>query len=533
MPLQEKKQEEKEMALNDISHSEVGKISHPESELDDTDDDINYDDYYNDDDDEEFDDELDELEPLASKNSTEKSSSSKTDSNKIETDEEPLETIDYDGEDDSTEDEAMDMEYKKLKKDCPRDCICERNMHSYFVATCSRLDLDTQTFTPSITDLQVIDVGPQYPIVLGAEFFKKIGLKNVKSIKISNSSVEYISPSAFAGLDALYSVNLSSIGIGLIHPDVFATNSKLKLLTLSGNNLKAMQTPQYSEYMLKSPSIEEIDFSNCHIEEFLPTAFNELKNIVFINLSGNKLKTLPAGLFDKVETIEELDLSHNKLSSLPKQLFNRTALAILHIKYNDFSTSLDFVTKDLQRLDVSYNQIKSVDGHMFKNMEGLNNLILKGNEIRRINLVAFNSLKNLRHIDLSYNDLEQISAMTFFKNPDLDVIRINDNRKLMSLPLEGFECEAKTFNTYLLDASNCNLGEMGENTFNTMPQLTRLNLAWNNIQSINKNLFSPLEKLMELDLSNNLLNNLDDFTFSQNNDLHKVILSNFSFVVSF
>lgn len=376
-------------------------------------------------------------------------------------------------------------------KQCPRDCICERNMHAYFVATCSRLDLETQSFSNlPITDLQVIDIGPQFPIVLGVEFFKKIGLANVTSIKIANSSIEYISPSAFTGLNELYSVNLTTIGIDLIHPDTFANNTKLKILTLSGINLNVMQSlsSPYTDYMLKSPSIEELDISNCNMQEFLPTAFSQMKNIVYINLAGNKLTTLPQGVFDKTDTIEELDLSYNKIASLPKNIFNKTSLAILHLKYNEIDTSLEFVTKDVQKLDVSYNKITNVNNQMFKGLENLANLMLKGNAIKRIHPAAFVTLKNLRHIDLSFNDLDQISSLTFLKNPDLEVIRINDNIRLKTLPVEGFETSQKSFHVFLFDASNCDLNNLGENTFKTMPFLTRLFLSGNNIETVPKNL---------------------------------------------
>lgn len=388
----------------------------------------------------------------------------------------------------------MNIDVNKVDemKQCPRDCICERNMHAYFVATCSRLDLETQSFANlPITDLQVIDIGPQFPIVLGVEFFKHIGLANVTSIKIANSSIEYISPRAFYGLNELYSINLTSIGIDLIHSDTFANNTKLKILTLSGNNLNAMQSPSspYTEYMLKSPSIEELDISNCNIQEFLPTAFSQMKNIIYINLAGNKLTTLPEGLFDKTDTIEELDLSYNKIATLPKNIFNKTSLGILHLKYNEIVSNLQFVTKDVQKLDVSYNKITNVNGQMFKNMDNLSFLSLKGNKIKRINSAAFVSLKGLRHIDLSFNDLDQINSLTFLKNSDLEVIRINDNIRLKGLPSDGFETSAKSFHVFLFDASNCDLSFLGENTFKTMPFITRLYLSNNYVENVPKNLF--------------------------------------------
>lgn len=410
---------------------------------------------------------------------------------------------------------------------CPRDCVCQKNINGYYVATCTRLDPGYQKFGIDITDLEVVDVPPKYPIVLGAQFFKKIGLKHVASIKIAHSTIPNINPTAFEGLSELYAVNLTNVGLDMIHPDTFAENKKLRMLTLRGNDLHAMQKKMspFISYMIKSSSIEELDISNCNLRQLLPTAFNKLPHVVYINLADNQLKTLPADVFDKVETIEELDLSSNAIERLPSTIFNKTSLTILSLRYNEISSGLDFGTQNIQKLDLSYNKITNVDNFMFDSMPGLTTLILKGNSIRKVHQAAFHPLIDLTHIDLSFNDLEQVSSLMFLTNMDLDVIRINDNPRLKKLPLEGFECEKGTFSVYYFDASNCDLSEFGDATFSTMPELTTLNLAWNNVENLGKNIFTYCRKLIELDLSNNLLSQLDDMMFFRNLALRKLNLA--------
>ncbi|XP_037943813.1 protein PFC0760c [Teleopsis dalmanni] len=405
---------------------------------------------------------------------------------------------------------------------CPRYCVCARNINSYLVATCSRFDPGTQKFGSDITDLVVTDIGPKYPILLGPEFFLQMGLKRVSTIKIANCTIEYLHPTAFHGLEELYSVNLTNVGLSLINPDTFAKNKKLRMLTISGNDLGVMSSVHY---LIKSSSIEELDLSGNNLMELNPHAFSQLSNIVYINLSQNNLQTIPEKVFDNVETIEELDLSYNSLKTLPPLLFNRTALAILNLKYNSITNDLKFGTSDLQQLDLSFNLIHAIHHGMFDKMTGLTNLNLKGNGVTKIQPDSFLTLKNLRHIDLSINELEQVSSMLFYKNSELDVIRMNDNPRLSQLPTDGFQSYNGYFTVYFLDISNCAIGSLGHKTFSTMPHLATLKLAWNNINNLERDTFSSLNKLIELDLSNNLIAKLDELLFMDNNDLTKLNLA--------
>lgn len=265
--------------------------------------------------------------------------------------------------------------------------------------------------------------------------------------------------------------------------------------------------------------------SRNNLKGLRPTAFDQLRIIYFISLAHNGLTELPAGLFDNVETIEELNLSHNLLTSLPRNIFNRTALTILHLHNNDFGEDLKFGNSDLQVLDLSFNSIKRVHHGMFERMEGLTNLNLKGNGIIKIAPDSFLALRKLRHIDLSTNNFDQISGLLFFKNTELNVIRMGDNAQLTELPPDGFISSAGLFTVYLLDLNSCAISSLGENTFASMPYLVTLRLAWNNIANLDNNTFTHLKKLTELDLSNNLITRLDNITFSNNEGITKLNLA--------
>lgn len=107
------------------------------------------------------------------------------------------------------------------------------------------MDQGIQKFGSDITDLVVTNVGPKYPILLGSKFFLNLGLKNVASIKIANCTLEFLHPEAFHGLDELYAVNLTDVGLALLNPNTFVQNKKMRMLTISGNDLSVMSSVHY------------------------------------------------------------------------------------------------------------------------------------------------------------------------------------------------------------------------------------------------------------------------------------------------
>lgn len=251
-------------------------------------------------------------------------------------------------------------------------------------------------------------------------------------------------------------------------------------------------------------------------------------NLIYINLSENKLTTLPKDVFQKNTFIEELNLSFNSIDFLPSDIFKGISnMAILNLNYNEFSSAPNFYAPDLQRLYFAYNKIRIIDNFMFKSFESLDHLDLHGNGIQKIQVNAFIALKELKEIDLSFNDLTAIKSTLFLGNDKLDSIKLNDNPRLNKLPIDGFLSYsnlAKSF--YHFDVSNCDISEINEGTFISMPALSTLNLSGNNLRVIRKNVFTPLTKLVDLDLSFNAIEFIDNAAFSNNRNLRKLQLAN-------
>lgn len=123
-------------------------------------------------------------------------------------------------------------------------------------------------------------------------------------------------------------------------------------------------------------------------------------------------------------------------------------------KFYDFSgnnlTTLSTIqASKLRTLDASNNKIKLIAKDDLTDMPLLDQLTISSNGLRRIHQHAFANLVQLTYLDLSDNKLTPLSEHHLRTNSRLQVLLMNDNPGLGTLPVfktTGLEYETYRYN---------------------------------------------------------------------------------------
>lgn len=191
------------------------------------------------------------------------------------------------------------------------------------------------------------------------------GLDNLQHLDIANNQLMFIDRNALRGLHELRILNLSGNRFKSIPTTLFTALTNLQQLHLSENHFATLPdgvfTSQYKleQLMMDNTLIETIGnvisrqpghidktilaqlrhvsiSNNLHLHEIKSITLLNMPSVEYLNLSSNKLQSLPVELAE-MQRLRELDISQNDLTSIPKELMKLKHLQSLDLLGNNYA----------------------------------------------------------------------------------------------------------------------------------------------------------------------------------------------------
>ncbi|XP_013196281.1 toll-like receptor 7 [Amyelois transitella] len=372
------------------------------------------------------------------------------------------------------------------------------------------------------------------------------GLTKLESLDLAQNNIKFIPSGVFCPLGNLTTLNLTQNRIRTVGQLGFGQGCGLSLnsLDLSRNEIKTL--PEESE-LLKLRSLSHLYLQHNNISDISSEVLN--LNIRVLNISHNRLHTLPEGLFNNARELREIYLNDNSLYELARGVFHRLdELIVLDLSSNQLTSNHidDGTFKGLIRLivlNLSNNALTRIDGKTFQDLFFLQVLNLKNNSIGYIEDNAFLPLYNLHTLNLAENRLHTIDENLFnglfvlnkltlnnnllvnidrkaFKNcSDLKELDLSSNQ-LMDVPEAIWELSfLKT-----LDLGENQISDFRNGSFKNLNQLTGLRLIDNQIGNLSVGMFWDLPSLQVLNIAKNKIQSIERGTFSRNTQLEAIRL---------
>ncbi|XP_047234710.1 transforming growth factor beta activator LRRC32 isoform X1 [Girardinichthys multiradiatus] len=391
------------------------------------------------------------------------------------------------------------------------------------------LDLSSNGLYTGMSDYFLTESPSLVNLSLDSNSITKIGQNtfsgpsSLRKISLHNNVILEIEDGAFDTLDHLTELDLSKNSITCI---IDFNLYNLAVLNLSKNSIEFFQSAKSDNFF----SLRSLDLSENKMLYFplLP----EKNALEFLNISRNHIQTLNSTGSQMNDTnlrlshLKYLDMSYNKLKSLPETFFTSMgSLEVLNVSNNCIS-SFSVTSKDILHrvkiINLSHNSLQSLTFGE-NSLQSLKKLFLQGNDLTVLDQHIFQRLPSIKYLQLQQNNLQicgspqnqheltptdenhhsPTGCVSFSSVYNLHFLYLSENN-LRSLPAKAF------VNTplKLLDVSlNPGLDMHRDALFGLEHSLVHLLLRENNMSSLNTDL-TFLKSLKHVDLSTNQLKTL-------------------------
>ena len=290
---------------------------------------------------------------------------------------------------------------------CPVGCWCDTGGH---YVSCRNTSL-TAVLSIHLTDIRALDIYYDNLTVLEMDSF--VSLSELKILKISNCELRTIELGAFNGLTELTQLDMSRNEIIEILPGTFENMSNLEYLDLRYNKIKHLNSTMFSglEAFNGFTKLTHLLIWGNKITEIRSGTFNNMRCLEYLDLSNNRIEHLDSAVFSGLVNLKYVNLKANKLGYRHPHTF----LAILNIirlcaKKNDIpiiANHRQFInTNDLSQPDRTSCNINSPSVEIFSNVSALERLDLSYNNLRTVDINILRALPKLSTLYLYGNPLQ-------------------------------------------------------------------------------------------------------------------------------
>jgi len=231
------------------------------------------------------------------------------------------------------------------------------------------------------------------------------GLPNLQKLYLSkNSDLQIPNDSHFITSHSLKRLGISGCNVSSVSVATFVNIRALEWLDLSYNNLRSLDI----NTLILLPKLSVLYLNYNEISEIIPCTFETFSHLQYLRLDYNKIEHLESYVFWGFFELNYINLEGNKLQYLHPDTFSGLP--------------------NLQKLYLSKNSDLQVpnDRH-FITSHSLKHLGISGCNVSSVPDATFVNVPALEWLDLSYNNLKSLDVNTLEALPELSVLYLYDN----------------------------------------------------------------------------------------------------------
>lgn len=387
-------------------------------------------------------------------------------------------------------------------------------------------------------------------------------------LMLRHNQIRQLDRQSFISFRKILDLDVSYNQISRLDDSCFQTVGHMVKLDMSYNRIAHLPRGMLKNFAktLNHLNLEE------NVIHTTPDALKDLRNLISLNLNGNKLnkldddmlagskgtirelflannhlKSIPEKALSGMNRLENLDLSKNRIKELKPNAFGieygeTSSLSRLNLggnKLGNITHSGVFSHMGtLTYLDLSYNRIRNLAPRVFEHLKGLESLFLQNNQLDRFPTASVYRLEKLRHLMLDNNRISKIDNYSLADLPKLQHLSLAGN-KIQTIS-ENMFSSSSTRELKSLNLAYNQIGSISSRAFYELENLQQLRLSHNHLRIIPALAFSNLRSLRYLDLSHNRIIKVLPSSFShlpaldilhlEHNNMHEIDRDAFRFV---